>query len=89
MGVSEEVRSRCHVKYSVQRCTSDAMSQDTYISDNLSNSSQHSGSLQGSNSSSGSGGVNRRQKSWDLLDQSAIAQARQHKQPPSHQVSNL
>jgi hypothetical protein len=48
---------------------------------NISHQSNHSGNV----SNTGSG-VNRRQKSWDLLDQSAIAQAKQHKQPPQHQV---
>jgi neurofibromin 1 len=47
---------------------------------NISHQSNHSGNV----SNTGSG-VNRRQKSWDLLDQSAIAQAKQHKQPPQHQ----
>ena len=43
--------------------------------------------------SSGAGTpTNRRQKSWDLLDQTAIAQARQqkqHSQQTQHQVSEL
>lgn len=62
---------------------SDSISQENFMNDNLSNLSHQSNS--GSVSSSGSGG-NRRQKSWDLLDQSAIAQAKQHKPPPQHQV---
>ncbi|KAF2884403.1 hypothetical protein ILUMI_21782, partial [Ignelater luminosus] len=87
VGVSEEVRSRCHVKHSLPRYASDSISQDNFISDSLSGSNQQTVSVQGSSSApTGSGsGVNRRQKSWDLLDQSALAQARQHKQPAPHQ----
>lgn len=62
----------------------DSMSQE-FIIDNASNSNtiQH-GTTSGSSTSSN---VNRRQKSWDLLDQSALAQARV-KQPATaqHQV---
>lgn len=62
---------------------SDSMSQDNFIVDGVpANPQQTNIDVAGS---SGSGG-NRRQKSWDLLDQSALAQARQHKQPPAHQV---
>lgn len=84
IGVSEEVRNRCHVKHLIPRYASDTMAQENFINENISNSNQ-----QGSTSvvNSTSAGVNRRQKSWDLLDQSAIAQARQHKQPPPHQVN--
>lgn len=63
----------------------DSMSQE-FIIDNVStntNAIQH-GTTSGSSTSSN---VNRRQKSWDLLDQSALAQARV-KQPATaqHQV---
>lgn len=37
-------------------------------------------------SSATSNPTNRRQKSWDLLDQSALTQARQQKQYSTHQV---
>ncbi|RZF46610.1 hypothetical protein LSTR_LSTR002942 [Laodelphax striatellus] len=65
LSVSEEVRSRCHVKHAVQRF-------------------EQMGALQqlaaGLSHRSDSVHANRRQKSWDLLDQNALAQARQHKQ---------
>lgn len=87
MGFSEEVRSRCHIKHSLPRYMADSISQENFIIDNVANTSasQHVASS-GSSASS----VNRRQKSWDLLDQSALVQAR-HKQPTTaqHQVSPL
>lgn len=73
VGVSEEVRSRCHVKHSLPRNISESISQENFEQQN-------------SNSTNSTSGPNRRQKSWDLLDQNAIAQARQHKQPSAHQV---
>ncbi|KAF5281228.1 hypothetical protein FQR65_LT14821 [Abscondita terminalis] len=86
VGVSEEVRSRCHVKHCLPRYTCDSIPQDNFISDSLNPSNQHSTAAPGTAAvTSSGGGVNRRQKSWDLLDQSAIAQAKQHKQqPPSN-----
>lgn len=84
VGFSEEVRSRCHIKHSLPRYMADSMSQE-FIIDNVSSSNAiQQGTTSGSNSSSN---VNRRQKSWDLLDQSALAQARV-KQPATaqHQV---
>lgn len=89
VGVSEEVRSRCHVKHSLPRYMSESISQENFITENLTSNAQatsvpvNSGVI----STSTTSGVNRRQKSWDLLDQSALAQARQHKQLPPHQVS--
>lgn len=65
----------------------DSISQENFMIENISNIS-HQSNHSGNVTSTGSG-VNRRQKSWDLLDQSAIAQARQHKQPPQHQVSQF
>ncbi|KYB29814.1 Neurofibromin-like Protein [Tribolium castaneum] len=82
VGVSEEVRSRCHIKHSLSRNMSDSISQENFMNENMANMSHQSNSGNVTNTGSG---VNRRQKSWDLLDQSAIAQARQHKQPPQHQ----
>ncbi|XP_057670020.1 neurofibromin isoform X1 [Diorhabda carinulata] len=76
VGFSEEVKSRCHIKHSLSRTVTDSISQDNFIIDSVQNPSTQ----QGSNSGGTSGNVNRRQKSWDLLDQSALAQAR-HKQP--------
>ncbi|KAK9758709.1 GTPase-activator protein for Ras-like GTPase [Popillia japonica] len=92
VGVSEEVRNRCHVKYStIPRYVADPITQDNYLAENMttaSNQQQNAAAASTSSASisAGSSGVNRRQKSWDLLDQTAVAQARQHKQPPqSHQ----
>ncbi|XP_023313063.1 neurofibromin isoform X5 [Anoplophora glabripennis] len=81
VGFSEEVRSRCHIKHSLPRYMADSISQENFIIDNVANpnTSQHV-----STSSSSTSNVNRRQKSWDLLDQSALAQAR-HKQPTAAQ----
>lgn len=66
VSVSEEVRSRCHVKHTVPRWpeTINEASQD---------------------SASGTQNV-RRQKSWDMLDQSAITFARQQQHKVQHQV---
>jgi neurofibromin 1 len=83
VGVSEEVRSRCHIKHSLSRNLQDSISQENFMNENMANIS-HQSNHSGNVSNTGSG-VNRRQKSWDLLDQSAIAQAKQHKQPPQHQ----
>ncbi|XP_054264930.1 neurofibromin isoform X3 [Macrosteles quadrilineatus] len=63
--VSEEVRNRCHVKHTMSRL-------DVHLNP------QVVVAMAGSKCEAMSTG--RRQKSWDLLDQSAIAQARQHKQ---------
>lgn len=65
--VSDEVRSRCHIKHNLPKWA------DTNPNE----------SLDGSNTI---GHNVRRQKSWDMLDQNAIAYARQHKNQP-HQVS--
>ncbi|XP_068081132.1 neurofibromin [Anabrus simplex] len=109
VSVSEEVRSRCHVKHSLARTIPESGSTENFPVDmhlNLipqphvaptlgtgssiqapatpcdNNGSQHSGS------SSSSTPANRRQKSWDLLDQTAIAQARQQKHTPPQQVQS-
>lgn len=42
--------------------------------------------MQDTSSATSSNPTNRRQKSWDLLDQSALTQARQQKQYSTHQV---
>lgn len=84
VGFSEEVRSRCHIKHSLPRYMTDSMSQE-FIIDNVSNTNTiQQGTTSGNNACSN---INRRQKSWDLLDQSAIAQARvKQPQPAQHQV---
>lgn len=106
VSVSEEVRSRCHIKHSLPRFTADTISQENFIPDNLGSQGQPQSAapvsmpqsapptslpMTGVNpgATSTSMSANRRQKSWDLLDQSAIAQARQHKQATPQQVCCL
>lgn len=98
VSVSEEVRSRCHIKHSLPRFTADTISQENFLPDNLVSQAQPvsaptnsintstSTTSTSTTSSNTSISANRRQKSWDLLDQSAIAQARQHKQTTAQQV---
>ncbi|XP_017785481.1 PREDICTED: neurofibromin isoform X3 [Nicrophorus vespilloides] len=76
--MSEEVRNRCHIKH--MRPISDPDMQDNFLAEITGNNQQNAGSTP-----SGSG-TNRRQKSWDVLDQIALTQARQHKIVP--QVEN-
>ncbi|XP_044742019.1 neurofibromin [Chrysoperla carnea] len=80
VSVSEEVRSRCHVKHSLPRWITDSMSQDNFYVDSLTN-----GTAATNGTSNNHMILSRRQKSWDLLDQNAIAMARQHKQHTAHQ----
>lgn len=67
MSLSEEVRSRCHVKHTIPRWQTDSANDQSL------------------DSSSGNQNV-RRQKSWDMLDQTAIAYARQQQHKVQHQV---
>lgn len=76
VGVSEEVRSRCHVKHSLPRYISESISQENFATE------QQNSNVNANTTSA----TNRRQKSWDLLDQNALAQARQQKQQSAHQV---
>lgn len=69
VSVSEEVRSRCHVKHTVPRWQTET-------------------STEQSQESTGTQNV-RRQKSWDLLDQSAITFARQQQHKVQHQVTYI
>lgn len=67
MSVSEEVRSRCHVKHTIPRWQTELADQSQEVP--------------------GTQNV-RRQKSWDMLDQSAISFARQQQQHKvQHQVT--
>ncbi|XP_055698237.1 neurofibromin isoform X4 [Phlebotomus papatasi] len=75
VAVSEEVRSRCHVKHTLSRWPGEANPNE--ISDTTNISSQAMGMP-----------LSRRQKSWDILDQSAISYARQHKIQP-HQNARV
>ncbi|XP_034188157.1 neurofibromin 1 isoform X2 [Osmia lignaria lignaria] len=78
VSVSEEVRSRCHIRHAV---TKNAESGSTDCLDIL---LPHNTDTPSSTSNNP---TNRRQKSWDLLDQSALTQARQQKQYSTHQRS--
>ncbi|XP_031834542.1 neurofibromin 1 isoform X3 [Nomia melanderi] len=80
VSVSEEVRSRCHIRHSV---TKNAESGSTDCLDNLLPHNTDTSSATSSNP------TNRRQKSWDLLDQSALTQARQQKQYSTHQTGRI
>lgn len=66
VSVSEEVRSRCHVKHTIPRWSMESTVEQTQ-----------------------DGGAQsvRRQKSWDMLDQSAISYARQQQHKAPHQVT--
>ncbi|EDW45067.1 GM10291 [Drosophila sechellia] len=68
VAVSEEVRSRCHVKHALPRWPADL------------SSSVENGEASGGVQAIGLP-LSRRQKSWDILDQSALQFARQHKVP--------
>ncbi|XP_037923398.1 neurofibromin isoform X2 [Hermetia illucens] len=74
VAVSEEVRSRCHVKHTLPRWPAENSNE---VSDTTNPASQNVGMP-----------LSRRQKSWDILDQSAIAYARQHKVQP-HQNARV
>ncbi|XP_021921694.1 neurofibromin isoform X3 [Zootermopsis nevadensis] len=116
VSVSEEVRSRCHVKHSLARMIPESSSGENFAVDNhLSlmphppaasvspamhavstsspsqrseiNNGQCNHQLQQHGSGAGTP-TNRRQKSWDLLDQTAIAQARQQKQHAQQQTQH-
>nr|CAD7393723.1 unnamed protein product [Timema cristinae] len=106
VSVSEEVRSRCHVKHSLTRITPESSSTENLQVDlhlgllpqpvsggssTLSTcriTTETISSAHGSQPPPHSNTVpaNRRQKSWDLLDQAAIAQARQQKHAQPQQV---
>ncbi|XP_044590361.1 neurofibromin-like, partial [Cotesia glomerata] len=75
VSVSEEVRSRCHVRHSLGRNISESSSTD-FIDVLVTNGPDAAASTNLTVNLS-----NRKQKSWDLLDQTAITQARQQKQP--------
>ena len=93
---SEEVRSRCHVKHTVPRWPVESGGSGDSASGSSSDpsapNSAGGGPLTGGSGpggSSGSGGHSvRRQKSWDMLDQSAIQYARQSHKVQQHQVGS-
>lgn len=94
MSVSEEVRSRCHIKHSLPRYTTESIAQDNFLPENLQAQVQSAAATPNPSATNidsvmgtGNNISNRRQKSWDLLDQSALAQARHNKQPTPQQVN--
>ncbi|XP_063990874.1 neurofibromin isoform X3 [Diachasmimorpha longicaudata] len=72
--VSEEVRSRCHVRHSLERNVIESNSSD-FLDVLMAN---------GPDINPTSNLMNRKQKSWDLLDQNAISQARLQKPQTSN-----
>ncbi|KAM3956254.1 LOW QUALITY PROTEIN: neurofibromin 1 [Aphomia sociella] len=80
--VSEEVRSRCHVKYSLPKWLPDNC--DHYCP----TAEHHQSSMLIQPSSSHSVCQSRRQKSWDILDQAAISSAHGGKSPTLQQSSS-
>ncbi|XP_037896099.1 neurofibromin isoform X1 [Glossina fuscipes] len=79
VAVSEEVRSRCHVKHALPRWPAELVNttENGEISSN------------GFQNQLGSMPLSRRQKSWDILDQTAMIFARQHKIPVPQNVRVL
>ncbi|XP_034936145.1 neurofibromin isoform X2 [Chelonus insularis] len=80
VSISEEVRSRCHVRHSITKNIIESGSTDflDVIVSNGPDSSSNTINLS-----------NRKQKSWDLLDQTAINQAKQQKHPSTHQSGKI
>ncbi|XP_012162697.1 neurofibromin isoform X2 [Ceratitis capitata] len=76
VAVSEEVRSRCHVKHAIPRWTTD-----------MSVIENGEMALFGNQNALGMP-LSRRQKSWDMLNQSALQFARHHK-GPTHQNAKV
>ncbi|XP_012529974.1 neurofibromin [Monomorium pharaonis] len=69
VSVSEEVRSRCHIRHSLDKNLHDSSSSSDVLD-----------TLPSRNTDMPSNPTSRRQKTWDLLDQSALIQAKQQKQ---------
>nr|XP_023020941.1 neurofibromin isoform X3 [Leptinotarsa decemlineata] len=82
VGFSEEVKSRCHIKHSLPRYMVDSISQEFIIDNVLHPSAIQHGTTAASSTSTG---VTRRQKSWELLDQSALAQSSHKQSTAQHQ----
>ncbi|XP_078047800.1 neurofibromin 1 [Augochlora pura] len=80
VSVSEEVRSRCHIRHSIAKNT------ESGSTDGIDNLLPHNADTSNATTSNP---TNRRQKSWDLLDQSALTQARQQKQYSTHQTGRI
>ncbi|XP_061727749.1 neurofibromin [Cydia pomonella] len=80
--VSEEVRSRCHVKHSLPKWLPDNCDHYCPTVD------YHQSSMLIQPSTSSSSCQSRRQKSWDVLDQAAISSAHGGKSPTMQQSSS-
>ncbi|XP_024879797.1 neurofibromin isoform X3 [Temnothorax curvispinosus] len=71
VAVSEEVRSRCHIRHSLDKSLHDSSGSSDVLDTLPSRNTDMPGA---------SNPTSRRQKTWDLLDQSALTQAKQQKQ---------
>ncbi|XP_071652258.1 neurofibromin isoform X3 [Temnothorax longispinosus] len=71
VAVSEEVRSRCHIRHSLDKSLHDSSGSSDVLDTLPSRTTDMPGA---------SNPTSRRQKTWDLLDQSALTQAKQQKQ---------
>lgn len=78
VSVSEEVRSRCHIRHSLARHFNESNSNDFL------DSATTNGTPETQTTTGNINRTNKKQKSWDLLDTSAISQARQQKQFSAH-----
>ncbi|XP_075145354.1 neurofibromin 1 isoform X2 [Haematobia irritans] len=73
VAVSEEVRSRCHVKHALPRWPAEFSAENGVTGGEA--------ATNGSTQNQFGMALSRRQKSWDILDQSALNYARHHKVP--------
>ncbi|XP_073824829.1 neurofibromin 1 isoform X8 [Musca autumnalis] len=76
VAVSEEVRSRCHVKHALPRWPAEMPTENGGGAGSTEQAAAANGAQNGSSMA-----LSRRQKSWDILDQSALNFARHHKVP--------
>ncbi|KAL0113512.1 hypothetical protein PUN28_012574 [Cardiocondyla obscurior] len=78
VAVSEEVRSRCHIRHSLDKSLHDSSGSSDVLDTLPSRNTDMPGT---------SNPTSRRQKTWDLLDQSALTQAKQQKQSAQRSLS--
>ncbi|XP_018362342.1 PREDICTED: neurofibromin isoform X1 [Trachymyrmex cornetzi] len=78
VAVSEEVRSRCHIRHSLDKSLHDSSGSSDVLDTLPSRNTEMPGA---------SNPTSRRQKTWDLLDQSALTQAKQQKQSAQRSLS--
>ncbi|XP_025987354.2 neurofibromin isoform X2 [Solenopsis invicta] len=78
VAVSEEVRSRCHIRHSLDKSLHDSSGSSDVLDTLPSRNTDMPGA---------SNPTSRRQKTWDLLDQSALTQAKQQKQSAQRSLS--